>query len=235
MKENKVLKREGLKSAVPIVVGYIPIAMAFGMLSKTTGISLLESILLSVMVFAGASQFMALNLLAVGVATGEIILATLLMNLRHLLMSASIAARVKEEYNRYFPLVAFGLTDETFSVAMTQKGDLKVAFLLPMELAAYLSWVGGTLLGYLLGEFLPTLVQSSMGVALYAMFAAILIPEAKKKGSIALLAISSGILNSIIVYLKLLSAGWSLIFSIVIIAIAGVYFIKPEEVTDNEK
>ncbi|KAB3526331.1 AzlC family ABC transporter permease [Alkaliphilus serpentinus] len=234
MMKNKSLHIEGFKASIPIVVGYLPIAMAFGMLSKTTGISLLDSLLLSIMVFAGASQFMALNLLALGVATGEIIVATLLMNMRHLLMSASIAARIKEEYNKYFPLVAFGITDETFSIAMTKKGYLRVAFLIPLELASYSSWVGGTLLGYLAGELLPELVQSSMGVALYAMFVAILIPEAKKKKSIAFLAISSGLLNSLIIYFKLLSPGWSLIFSIIIVAIAGVYIIKPEEVTDYE-
>jgi len=229
MTKKKDSYKEGLIAATPIVVGYLPIAMAFGMLSKTTGISFIDSMLLSVMVFAGASQFMALNLLALGVATGEIIIATLLMNLRHLLMSASIAAGIKEEYNRFFPLVAFGVTDETFSVAMMRRGDLTVSFLLSLEFAAYLSWVGGTLLGYLLGEFLPTLVQSSMGVALYAMFAAILIPEVKKNKSIAFLAIASGIFNTLINYLKLIPAGWSLIFSIVTVAMVGVFIIKPEE------
>src|SRR5690554_5485786 len=88
--------KQGMLSAFPIIVGYLPIAMAFGILSKTTGISLVESFMFSAIVFAGASQFMALNLILVGTGAGEIILTTLLVNFRHFLMSASMTERLKE-------------------------------------------------------------------------------------------------------------------------------------------
>ncbi|SCZ10108.1 AzlC family ABC transporter permease [Alkaliphilus peptidifermentans] len=218
--------KEGIIAGAPIVVGYVPIAMTFGMLSKAVGITFLESIMFSVFVFAGASQFMALNLLVLGVGTWEIILATLLMNSRHLLMSASLAAKVKGNIKKGLFFIAFGLTDETFSVAIMKKGNMTTDYLLPLELEAYLGWIGGTLIGYLVGEILPQLLRNSMGVALYAMFAAILIPEAKKSKKVALLAISAGVLNTLLNYFKLFSSGWNLIIAIVLISAAGVYFTR---------
>lgn len=233
--EQKLLDiKEGLKSGVPIVIGYIPIAMAFGILAKTEGVSLLDTMLFSVLVFAGASQFMALNLLAVGVGAGEIILATLLMNFRHFLMSASLAAKLEDQRKRWIPLAAFAVTDETFSVAALRQGTLTLNYLLPMEYAAYGSWLGGTVLGYLLGSALPELVKASMGVALYAMFTAILVPAVRKSKVVTILALGAGILNTVLSYSRIVTSGWSLILTILLVAAAGAWMFDGEEVERDE-
>lgn len=226
--------RDGIKDGFPIVIGYLPIAMTFGILSKTTGISIIDSILFSMIVYAGASQFIALNLLSIGVGMGEIILTTLLVNFRHFLMSASLATKLNEDMKKWIPIIGFGVTDETFSVASFKEGKLTKEYILPLQLLAYISWASGTLLGYLVGGILPDSIEKSMEVALYAMFAAILVPEAKKSRKVVILACLSGIMNTILKYSLSLSQGWSIIISIILVSYLGLYLFKEEEVVSYE-
>lgn len=229
---NKVLEvKKGITSGIPIVIGYFPVAMAFGLMAKASDVSLLDTFLFSVLVFAGASQFAAINLIKMGAATGEIILATLLMNLRHLMMSASLAARIEQKGSRVLPLIAFGVTDETFSVAATREENPTVPYLLALNTISYSAWIAGSVIGFLVGAALPASIQVSMGVGLYAMFVAILMPEARKSVRIAALAASSGIFNSLLTYFKVLPGGWSLVAAIIITASMGAVFFKEEGVT----
>ena len=233
--EKRVIQREeikkGLVDGFPIVIGYIPVAMAFGILSKTSGIELLDSFLFSVMVFAGSSQFMALNLLNMGVGVGEIILTTFLVNFRHFLMSASLAEKTPKSIKRWLPLLAFGITDESFSVISFREDKLSREYILTLQMTAYLSWVGSTVLGYLLGAILPETIQASMGVGIYAMFVALLIPQAKKSRTILLLAILSGVMNTLLSSLAILPQGWSIVLSILLTSFIGVYLFEKKEMT----
>ena len=216
--------KDGFKAGLPICIGYLPVAVAFGILAKTTGITLLEAFLFSAVVFAGASQFMALNLLATGVGFSGIILTTLLVNFRHFIMSSYIASRVDNGMKRSFPLIAFGVTDESFSVLSFKKGELSRNFIIVLEGVAYISWVTGTISGYILGGFLPALLVKSMGIALYAMFVALLMPEVKKSYRAFILALSAGVLNSFLIYLDLLPKGWSIIVTIILVSAIGTFF-----------
>lgn len=220
--------KEGVVAGLPIIIGYLPIGMAFGILAKTVDVTIIDSLLFSVLVYAGASQFIALNLLSLGVGSGEIILTTLLVNLRHVLMSASLAARIKEDIKKWVPLMAFGVTDETFSVASFKEGELSKTFVLSLQLVSYIAWVGGTVLGYIVGAILPDIVKTSMGIGLYAMFAAILVPEAKKSARVVILACLSGLLNTLLKYFLDLSQGWSIIISIILVSYLGLYLFEEE-------
>ena len=228
MGQNELRMREGIKTGLPIFIGYFPMAMAFGLLAKAAGGSFMATVSFSVFVFAGASQFMAIHLLSAGAAAGEIILATFLLNFRHLLMSASLASRIQEQKSRWLSLVAFGVTDETFAVASTLPVKPNIRFLLGLEGISYSGWVGGTITGYFLGSALPLSVQASMGITLYAMFAAILIPQFKKSWRIVILALGSGALHFFIVTLKIFPAGWSLIVAMVSAATLGALLFKDE-------
>ncbi|MDR3588217.1 MAG: AzlC family ABC transporter permease [Negativicutes bacterium] len=221
--------KEGLVDGIPLVVGYFPVAMAFGLLAKTTGVSFVDTCLFSVMVFAGASQFMALDLIRAGVASADIILATFLLNLRHLMMSASLAVRLGEVRKGFFPLIAFGVTDESFSVASLKAGKIGAAYLLALNGITYASWAGGTAAGYLAGMILPVAVQNSLGVGLYSLFMAILAPEIKKDRSVLFLAAFSGLSYLLIRYSAVFSAGWTLIASIIVAASAGVLVLKDKD------
>lgn len=222
--------KEGVVAGFPLVIGYFPVAMAFGILAKTMGISIMDSFLFSFFVFAGSSQFMALNLLAVGAGVGQIILTTLLVNFRHFLMSAALTTRITKDMKKWVPLIAFGVTDEVFSVISFKEEELTTKFIMALQLTSYSSWVCGSVVGYLVGQILPTLIKNSMGIAIYAMFAALLVPEAKKSMKILVMALSAGLLNSVLNYFKLLPQGWNLVLSILLISALGAVIFNEEEV-----
>ena len=213
--------KDALKSGLPIFIGYFPAAVAFGILAKTCGTTFLEAMLFSTVVFAGASQFIALNLLATGMGPVGIVLTTLLVNFRHFLMSAYLSTRIKEKAVTYYFPMAFGVTDETFSVMSFTKGDLTKEFVMPLELTAWSGWVSGTLSGYLMGGFMPAILTQSMGVALYALLLAILMPELKTSLRSLILALSAGLFNWFLVTVDILPKGWSIIVCILVVACAG--------------
>lgn len=219
----------GTKIGLTIALGYVPVAIAFGLLAKVAGISLLDTFLFSAMVFAGASQFMALNLLQAGIAPGQIVLATFLLNFRHFLMSASLGARLDTIQRMWLPFVAFGVTDEGFSVIATRKGDLTVPFVLSLELVSYIGWVLGSVLGHIAGNILPDLVQASMGIALYALFMSILVPSIQTSRKALVLAMGAALANVIFTHLRLLPPGWTLIAAVVISAAFGSLISNDEE------
>src|SRR5699024_4665831 len=109
--DNKNQVEKGVRAVIPIVLGYLPVGIAFGVLARSTGISFSQTSLFSIMVYAGASQFMALDLIQAGIGGASIILATFLLNLRHMVMSASLSTRLGDIKRVHFPLVAFAITD----------------------------------------------------------------------------------------------------------------------------
>lgn len=225
---------KGLKISLPMVIGYIPIAIAFGVLSKNTGTTLLECVLFSALVFAGASQFMALNLISLGTGGSEIVLTTFLLNFRHFLMSASLAPRLHKSAKKWRALIGFGITDETFSAASFQEGQLGTGLVLTIQIMAYLAWVGGSGIGYLVEGLLPPLLRESTGIALYAMFAAFLIPEAKKARHVLFLSLGAGLINWMLNYINILSDGWNIVLAIIFTSSIGVMMTKSKEKEEAE-
>jgi len=218
-----------LRAGFPIFIGYVPAAVAFGILAKSCDLTLLECFLFSAMVFAGASQFIALNLLVTGMGAVGIILTTLLVNFRHLLMSASLATRLKGVSRPYLFPMAFGITDEVFSVLSFTRGSLSKTYVFLVELLAYSAWVGGSVAGYILGGFLPDILSKSMGVALYALLLAILMPEVKASFRALILAVSGGLLNTWLIHLDILPRGWTIIVCILIVAYMGSLSMAPKK------
>ncbi len=221
--------RQGAADGIPIVVGYFPVAMAFGLLAKTVGVSFLDACLFSLVVFAGASQFMALDLIRAGIATADIVLATFLLNLRHMMMSAALAVRLREVRRGLLPLIAFGVTDESFSVAALKAGKLTAPYMLALNGVAYAAWFAGTAVGYLVGAVLPAAIQNSLGIGLYALFAAILVPEFRKRPGALFVALAAGLVYLLLSRLGLLSSGWSLIAAILVAAAAGLFVLRDDE------
>lgn len=224
--ENKLLGiKDGFIAGLPIVIGYFPIAMTFGILSKTTGVSFFESFLFSAIVYAGSAQFMALSLLGMGIGMAQMVLTIFLVNFRHFLMSASIATKIEKD-SKWTPLIAFGITDESFSVASFQSEAFGAKFILALQFLPYISWTGGTISGYLIGGIIPAIMRSSMQIGIYAMFVALLIPEARKSRKALVIALLSGLINSLLIYSKILPEGWSLIVAIISVSALGTIFYK---------
>ena len=227
---------KGVRAGIPIALGYVPIAMAFGLLAVESGLRLAESVWMSAVVFAAASQFVGVQMWAAGAAAAQIVLTTFLVNVRHLLMSASLAARLRARGpdagrpGPLLPVVAFGLTDETFAVASLAAGDaLGWMYLLGLNLTAYASWVAGTALGGAAGRLLPEAVSASMEVALYAMFIGLLVPALRSAPGMVRVPLVAAAANA-----ALQAAGWSQGWALVAATLAGaasglVGAAKPEQ------
>ncbi len=221
--------KEGILAALPLTFGFFPVAMAFGLLSKNIDISFQDNFLFSAVVYAGASQFMALDMIKEGISIGSIILATFLLNLRHLIMSASLSVKLQAIKKRWLFILAFGITDESFSVISLKSRELNVPFLLALQIVPYFAWVTGTVVGYLAGTLLPEVVQLSLGIGLYAMFMALLAPEIRKSLSVLFLAILSAVLYIALSCFNLLPSSWCFIAAVVLAAGIGALFIKDGE------
>jgi len=187
-------RRDPVGIGLAILFGYFSIAVAFGVSGRSIGLPAVTVASLSVFVFAGASQFMAVSMLAQGAGVFSIILATLVLNSRHLVMSLALRNRITG-HRVPRPLLAFGVTDEVFGANATVPGDIPDTDLLVTEALAYAGWVGGSVAGYVAGGFLPRVIERSMGIALYAMFVALIVPPIRRFPRYAVPAVAAGVTN----------------------------------------
>ncbi len=166
----------GAAAAWPICIGYLPIGLAFGVLAQKAGLSPAEIGLMSLLVFAGSSQFIAVSLLASGATAAAIIATTFMVNLRHLLMSSALSVFLGTASRLKLSLFAYGVTDESFAVniARFRSGAWDIDRGLALNQTANLAWIGATLAGGLGGRFIPA---HALGIdyALIAMFICLLV------------------------------------------------------------
>jgi len=216
----------GCKAAVPIAIGYLPIGITFGLLAKAGNIPNLITLMMSLVIFAGASQFVGLNLIILGTSIWEIVLTTFVVNLRHLLMSASLAPRVDTRLTKIQRgILAFGITDETFSVASFRpEAKLGFAYLLGLNITSFIAWNLGTWMGLFFATGLPDSVKTSMGIALYAMFIGLLVPACRDSRpivSIALIAVGLQALWHFIPVFSGMSMGTKIVLTTIIASLLG--------------
>nr|WP_241680172.1 AzlC family ABC transporter permease [Metabacillus mangrovi] len=216
-----------MQGGVSIAVGYMPVALAFGLIAKSTGLVLGEAVMMSLLVFAGAAQYISLTLIAAGTGAFEIVFTTFIMNIRHFLMAASLNERAEEEAPWKKALYAFGITDETFSVASLKEGRLSSGYMYGLIAVSFSSWVIFTGIGHWAGNLLPVLVQESMSIALYALFIGLLVPSLKGHRKVMVLAASAAVINTLLIVSGFFSAGWAIVIATVISA-AGVELLWKE-------
>jgi len=176
----------GLQGGLPIIVGYLPVAVAFGIAASAAGLEALQTLLISVLVFAGASQFVLVSFLGSGVSLAGVAAITLGLNLRHLIYGTSLSPLLHGLSERGRLLVAFGLTDEVFATAQASLADIaahrRVCWLLGLEFDAYASWVAGTWVGSTAGNWVVQQLgslQPALAFALPALFFALLLPACR--------------------------------------------------------
>lgn len=219
---EKCSVKEAIKDGIPIVIGFLPIAMTFGILCKSGNLSVYESLSFSMIVFAGASQFVAVSLLFQGVNTFEIVITTFLLNFRHFLFAISLSSKITQNMRKFSPIFAFGLTDEIFSVVSIKEKELTNSYMIVLELMAYIALAIGTYLGFSLGNVLPMQIRASMGIALYALFVSIIAPEIKKSKKVGLIFLCAGLINFFAVNILNIQQGWSIIISIILASFIGL-------------
>lgn len=218
----------GAKAGIPIVFGFVPVAIAFAVMARQAGFGGGETVLMSATVFAGASQIMAAGMFGKGAGIAAIVLATFIMNLRHVIMSTCVFNRMEHTSLPLRLLAAFGLTDESFGCFTTlEKERCTVWFFLGLITVTYSSWVGGTALGVLFSGFLPPVISASLGIALYALFIGILAPNLGGNLRLVLLVILAGGMNALLC--KVMDSSWALIAATLLSAFFGLFFVEDKD------
>ncbi len=209
-----------LTPALPVVMGYIPVGFAYGVLGVNAGISTLNTILMSLIVFAGSAQLMATSFFAQGLNPVSIIITTFIVNLRHMLMSASLSTHMKEWKKAEVAGFCYELTDETFAVHSMRfnGGDTAALSAMTINLICQLSWVVGTVLGVLAGNLISDVRPFALDYALPAMFIALLILQVHNRKHVIVAVV--GAVISIVLW-KIGVTQWNVILATVIGATLG--------------
>ncbi|MGE5631620.1 MAG: AzlC family ABC transporter permease [Caulobacteraceae bacterium] len=232
--ENSSKFKEGIKAGIPVAIGYVPIAIAFGVLSKSSGIPNLVAMLMSLIIYAGASQFVGIKLMSLGISPFGIVLTTFILNLRHLLMTSYVSQKLQNDTPKeLLPLLAFGVTDETFAVASIQKkGEIQPYFMLGLNLMAFSFWNIGTMIGLFMSSWIPEVIINSMGIALYSMFIGLIVPSMRTARPVLYVATASMAINSLFYFvplLKVVSPSWGIIISTITASLMGSLLDAKEE------
>lgn len=197
---------KGIKDGIPICLGYIAVSFAFGIFSVESGLSAIEALLISMTNVTSAGQLAAVPIIAGGGALVELAATQLVINLRYSLMSVSLSQKLGKNVrmiDRF--LISFVNTDEVFAVSVSQKGNVGRKYLYGLILTPYLGWSAGTIAGAVAGNILPEIVTASLGVAIYGMFIAIVVPPAKKSKPVTFCILLAIALSCAFKYIPLLS------------------------------
>ena len=181
MKKMKVFLA-GAREGMPVCAGYFSVSFGFGAVAVAEGIRVLDAVLISAVNLTSAGQFAGITVIAAAATLLEMFLTQLVINSRYALMSLALGQRLGESMGTWKRmLIAFFNTDEIFALAMRQREKPTLSFLLGIGTVSFVGWVGGTLMGALAGSVLPLSLRTAMGVLLYGMFVAILVPQAKEE------------------------------------------------------
>lgn len=227
---------KGFRDGLPIGLGYLSVSFAFGITAVKMGIPVIAAILISMTCVTSAGQVAGITAIASGGGFIEIALAQLIINLRYSLMSLSLSQKLCRKYSLFHRLTtSFGVTDEVFAVASARTEKVTPPYMYGLITLPYIMWSVGTALGALLGGILPDFVTSALGIAIYGMFIAIVVPPARRFKGVLVVALMAAALSCAFKFLPFLDflGGFSVIICTVIAAAAGA-LIFPRPVEDGE-
>ncbi|MBQ8337593.1 MAG: AzlC family ABC transporter permease [Oscillospiraceae bacterium] len=218
--EQNSFKR-GITDGLPICVGYFSVSFAFGIFAVASGLTVLQALLISMTNLTSAGQLAAVPIICAGGGLIELAISQLVINSRYALMSVSLSQKLSPNVKglRRF-LVAFGNTDEIFAVSVSNKGTVGYKYMYGLILTPVLGWSAGTVIGAVAGNILPAVVTTSLGIAIYGMFIAIVVPQAKRDKAAAICVFISVILSCAFRYIPVLNTVPSG-FVIIICAVAA--------------
>ncbi len=235
--EHSVQFMHGIRDGIPICLGYISVAFAFGIFSVNQGLSPLQTVLISLVNVTSAGQLAGVPIITGGLPFIEMALSQLIINARYALMSISLSQKLDKSVSladRF--LISFVNTDEVFAVASGQPGLVSRWYLFGLIVTPYFGWATGTALGAAAGNILPEIINNALGIAIYGMFIAIVLIPSKKHKSTAMCVVFAIALSCVFYYVPVLHKipqG----FSIIICAVAASLLfsvIAPIRTEDNE-
>lgn len=236
---QRLTYRRGFVDAVPVMLGYLSVSLAFGMIAQSRGIPVWCAALFSATGFTGTGQFVGLDLIAAGAGFAEMIVTLAVINARYTLMSLSLGQRLDPRINTLQrAVIAFGNTDENFAIAMMQTEPINFRYFLGLMTSSYMGWVGGTVIGGVASSFIPDSVLSAFGIALYAMFIALVVPPAKADRRVLIVigaACAVSCLLNVLPVIRDIGSGWIIIIAGVSAAVFGALAFPVREEEEKEK
>lgn len=222
----------GLRDGVPIGLGYLSVSFGFGITAVGEGLRVLEALIISMTNLTSAGQVAGVTVIAAGgtmlMIMAEMIMTQLIINLRYSLMGITLTQRLDSKCTtRHRLLMSFGMTDEIFALAASKPYSVGPSYFYGLMTAPYIGWAMGTLLGALAGQILPMDVRYALGIAIYAMFVAIVLPPMRRERGVLWAVVIAAVLSCLVRYLPFLqfiSEGFSIIICAVIAALVMAWF-----------
>lgn len=209
--DNRKRIKEGVRDGIPIMAGYFAVSFAIGIQSARIGMTSLEAGLFSLLNLTSAGEMAGLSVIAAQGSYMEMALVQSVINLRYLLMSAALSQKAEPSLpTRHRLLIAYGVTDEIFGVSVLKEGALHPFYSYGLIGISALGWVAGTVTGAKAGSILPPLIISALGLALYGMFIAIVVPAARSERKLFYAVLAAAAISTLLTYLpltRLLSEG----------------------------
>lgn len=228
----------GIQDGIPICLGYLAVSFTFGIMAKKVGVSIFDTVLISITNVTSAGQFAGLSLIASTASYIEMAITQLIINLRYSLMSCALSQKIDPKapfFHRFF--IAYGVTDEIFGVSVSKEGKISPFYSYGVISISVGGWVLGTFLGILSGNILPPRAISALSVALYGMFIAIIIPPAKGNrilAGIIILSMATSLLFTEAPILQNISSGFRIIIiTLVIAGLAAWFFPVPDDANET--
>ncbi|MDQ0286337.1 4-azaleucine resistance transporter AzlC [Desulfofundulus luciae] len=218
----------GVKDALPVVLGYLPLGMAFGVLARSGHLSIGQVLAMSLIIYSGSAQFIAVGMLGTGAAPASIMATVMLVNSRLILLSASLASHLSRVTAPVLSFLAHGITDETYAVAVGRMGEKPANrwYLTGLFVTAHMAWLGGSAAGGILGRLLGDTARWGFNFALTAMFVCLLILQLKNNVTI-MVACLAGLVS--VVVASMIGGGWNIIVATILAATVGVLMEKWEK------
>lgn len=234
----KSLFQTGIKDGLPIALGYLAVSFSFGIAAVAANLSPIEAILISMTNLTSAGQFAGIGIIAAGGSLFEMALSQFVINLRYALMGISLSQKLHPSFTKLHTVfLGHANTDEIFAVAASRTRPVKPSYFFGLAFLPYWGWALGTALGAYFGSLLSNELCSALSVAIYGMFIAIIVPEAKKKLSTLLVVLLAIAISCIIYYVPALdgiSSGFSIIICAVVASAVGAIFFPVKEDDGDE-
>lgn len=225
--------KKGVHDGIPIALGYISVSFTFGIMGVASGLSWWQTLLISMTNLTSAGQFAGLGIMVTAGGLVEMAMAQFVINLRYALMSISLSQKADKGFNMIARfLTGFGITDEIFAVAASKNKTISKHYMAGLIAIPYIGWASGTAAGAILGGIIPKALSSALGIAIYGMFMAIIIPQAKDSHKCLIVIIIAAVLSCCFKYIPLLnniSSGFVIIICAVLASAAGAILYPVEE------
>ena len=231
--------RKGLEDGIPVALGYFSVSIAFGLIAVQSGFTWIAAVLISFTNLTSAGQFAGVTVMA-GMGTYiEMAVTQVVINSRYALMGIALSQKTDSRFKGIWRLIfGFAITDEIFAVAIGQDGNVSRRYFAGLAFLPIIGWSAGTLCGAVLGNIMPEIVTNALGVALYGMFIAVVVPKARENIHVLIVVLIAIAISSILFYVpvfSIISSGFAIIICAVVASIAGALLFPVNEDDDEEE